>query len=681
MSNELEIAVKRDLKSLWRRLGKADKTFAVLLVLYLVLLFAAPDTAFTLLLQFVVFLFCIWIAVRLARFGLRKAIWRLRNRLLVTYVLIAVVPILLILTLAVLGTYMLAGQVAVYLARSELERRVVAMQAITDILKRTDRAHRTDIMRQTGEIYRARYPDLVLQVADHGSTQRWPEGSDLQLPDKIAGDVNGIAARETHYFAWSQASSDDTRIIAAAPLTRRYLSGMVPGLGDIYFLQVSGQVPQKQNKGGIQISTQKSKGSGLTVGEQKFESFPAGHDAPGTPLPPPANRFDFEVAWPSIVQVMNWDEPNSMKGALLLVRTRFSAVLQLILSQKMDEFQGAVPYIFMGVAIAFLVVELVSLIIGVSLTRTITGAVHSLYQGTTRVMEGDFSHRIRVTGRDQLADLSRSFNTMTENLERLLAVAKEKERLQAEIAIAREVQDQLYPKAAPELKTVRVSGLCQPARMVSGDYYDYQKLPGERLAVAIGDVSGKGISAALLMASIQSAMRMELRASLEFAALTQSQNGSRFSTARMVSELNQQLHATSSPEKFATFFFGLHNDETGILSYTNAGHLPPILIRNGGHSLLDVNGTVVGAFPFSKYEESKIELKSGDLLVCYTDGITEPENEYGEMFGEERLIELVTKNADRDDKEIIDSVMEAVRQWTGSPELSDDMTVLLVRKQ
>jgi phosphoserine phosphatase RsbU/P len=96
---------------------------------------------------------------------------------------------------------------------------------------------------------------------------------------------------------------------------------------------------------------------------------------------------------------------------------------------------------------------------------------------------------------------------------------------------------------------------------------------------------------------------------------------------------------------------------------------------------LDVSGLMVGAFPFAKYEESKLELRSGDLLVCYTDGITEPENEYGEMFGEERLIELVSKNADRDEAQIIESVMESVRQWTGVPELSDDMTVLLARKR
>jgi sigma-B regulation protein RsbU (phosphoserine phosphatase) len=360
------------------------------------------------------------------------------------------------------------------------------------------------------------------------------------------------------------------------------------------------------------------------------------------------------------------------------------------LSQSGDELASFVVVIFYGVAVAFLLVAITGLAIGISMSRSITGAVHSLYEGTQRVMKGDFSHRISVSGRDQLADLSKSFNSMTENLEKLLIVAKEKERLQAELALALEVQEQLYPKTAPIFKTIRVTGMCQPARMVSGDYYDYQRLSRNRLAFAIGDVAGKGISAALLMAGIQSAMRMELRASFEMSTGEMGTelgppsarvNGFRLSTARLVSELNQQLHATTSPEKFATFCIALYDDETGMLTYTNAGHLPPILIHNGTATPLDVNGTVVGAFPSSKYDESKVQLQAGDLVVCYTDGITEPENEYGEMFGEERLIELVSKNADRDDHRLIEVVMDAVRQWTGSPELSDDMTVLLARKQ
>ena len=144
--------------------------------------------------------------------------------------------------------------------------------------------------------------------------------------------------------------------------------------------------------------------------------------------------------------------------------------------------------------------------------------------------------------------------------------------------------------------------------------------------------------------------------------------------------MNQQLHATTSPEKYATFFLGLYDEPASTLTYTNAGHLPPLLVRSGKATPLDVNGTVVGAFPFSEYGESQVALQSGDLLVCFTDGITEPENEFGEMFGEERLIEILAQNAHRNDGQIIQTVIDSVRQWTASEELQDDMTLLLARR-
>jgi len=116
------------------------------------------------------------------------------------------------------------------------------------------------------------------------------------------------------------------------------------------------------------------------------------------------------------------------------------------------------------------------------------------------------------------------------------------------------------------------------------------------------------------------------------------------------------------------------------LSYTNAGHPPPVVIRDGTVLRLEPNGMVVGAFAFADYGESRIDLLPGDLLACFTDGITEPENEYGEMFGEERLIDLLVKNSWRKQPEIIDAVYAAVRQWTASPEAQDDMTMLLARR-
>ena len=634
------------IQSVWKRAGKVEKTFAAALVLYLILLAVWPSSGFETIVAFVTFILGAWIALRLLRLGLRKLTWSLRNRLMVAYLFIAVLPILLVLTLVGLGAYILAGQVAVYLVRSELDRRLVSLRSVAQDLSAAPAN-----IRQIGETDQQRFPGLILWVRQNGVAKRWPPNTDVSLPAGLAGNSRGLALRNDRYYAWADSEAGDQQVLVLAPLSARYLSSMMPALGDVYFTRFG-------------------------AGDEGALS-PAGGETPRTALSPPVNQLDIPVRWGSLMQAVDWGRPERTDRAVLVGYVRLSSILATILSQSSDELGGFVLVFFYAVAVAFLIVAVAGLAIGISMSRSITGAVHSLYAGTERVMRGDFSHLIGVSGRDQLAELSGSFNTMTQNLERLLVVAKEKERMEAEIEIARGVQDQLYPKAPPVFESLKVLGMCHPARMVSGDYYDYQLVDG-KLAIAIGDVAGKGISAALLMASIQAAMRMELRASVDMAA--PSMNGLRFSTARMVSELNQQLHATTSPEKYATFFFAIFDQATGLLTYTNAGHLQPVLFREGVATPLDVNGTVVGAFPFSTYEESKLELRSGDLLVCYTDGITEPENEYGEMFGEERLIELVAKNSERDAAQIIECVMERVREWTGVPELSDDMTVLLARK-
>jgi sigma-B regulation protein RsbU (phosphoserine phosphatase) len=669
--------VNFSIQSVWKRAGKVDKAFALFLLLYLISLAAWPGTGFEGITAFVAFCLGAWIALRLLRIGLRKLTWRLRNRLVVAYLFIAVLPILLVLTLVGLGGYMLAGQAAAYVVRSELDRRLLLLSAIAEDLS----APRADLQR-IAKTQRQRFPGLILWTAQNGASQKWPREADVDIPSGMPFNASGVAERDGRYYAWADRVAGDQQVLILMPLTRRFMSGLAPGLGDFYFLQrdFSGEAdaprtPSASSKERVKVTAGSTKLG--ANGDGDFRLLPAGGDAPQVIIPPAVNRFDVDVRWGSLIPAMEWAHPNKTVSALLAVHTRLSAILAAILRPGGDDLQGGVLAIFYGVAVAFLIVAVAGLAIGISMSRSITGAVHSLYEGTERVVRGDFSHLIQVKGRDQIAQLSTSFNSMTQNLERLLAVAKEKERMQAEIEIARGVQDQLYPKAPPVFEGLKVLGMCDPARMVSGDYYDYQLVDG-KLAIAIGDVAGKGISAALLMATIQAALRMGLRASADPAVST---NGMRFSTARMVSELNQQLYATTSPEKYATFFFAIYDQQTGSMTYTNAGHLQPVLFRDGVATPLDVNGTVVGAFPSPKYEESKLELRSGDLLLCYTDGITEPENEYGEMFGEERLIELVAKNSDRDEAQIIQSVMERVREWTGVPELSDDMTVLLARKR
>jgi sigma-B regulation protein RsbU (phosphoserine phosphatase) len=225
------------------------------------------------------------------------------------------------------------------------------------------------------------------------------------------------------------------------------------------------------------------------------------------------------------------------------------------------------------------------------------------------------------------------------------------------------------------MKSLEVLGVCRPAQTVSGDFYDYVELSASRLALAFGDVSGKGISAALVMATLHSIVRTQL------SVLAQNNGDPRVSTAEMVSRVNAQLHTGTSSEKFSTLFFGSYDERDSMLSYSNAGHLPPILIRGGIVHRLNVSGMVVGAFPQAAYESSTLELKSGDLFVAFTDGITEPENPYGEEYGEQRLINLLLRESDHSPQEIIQRTMQEVVEWTGQTALQDDMTMLVARRR
>jgi phosphoserine phosphatase RsbU/P len=648
------------LKSLYRKLGRIEKTFLILVVLALVLAYAVPASFIGLLVTFAVWIVGFLVAIRLARTGVRKLIWRLRNRLIVAYAFIAMVPVALILALALVSIYGLTGQIAIYLINSEMDRRTNILKVSAAGIAEAPPEHRQEAIQRTQAFTLRFFPatEILLRDTRDGSESRYPESASIATPPAGWKEANGIVVKDRRPYSWANAQSGHIAVTIMAPLSQDFLSGLLPGIGQVSFRDFS-----------------ESGGAPRTP--------PAGA-APAARIPPKNNFLDMQVNGVSLVPVASWNSPGKKSDrGLLLVYTRMSAVLGTLFGTSIffgDMAYGQVIWaLFLIIITLFLIVELVSLVIGVSISRTITSAVHELYLGTRRVKEGDFSHRIPVRGNDQLAELGASFNTMTENLERLIVVAKEKERLESELEIAREVQSLLFPKNVQGMKTLMLTGQCNPARVVSGDYYDFMRFDSS-VALAIGDVAGKGISAALLMASIQSTMRMQLTAGSPGVG----GNGcppQPLSTAVMVSRLNRLLYANTSPEKYATFYFALYDENTHLLTYTNAGHLQPILLHKGVPELLEVTGTVVGAFPFSLYEERTIPLASGDVLVAYTDGMIEPENEYGEMFGEQRLTDLLSKNVDRESPEIIARVMEAVMQWSGdAAELSDDMTMLVARR-
>lgn len=642
-------------KTVWGELNRLDKILLAVFLAAAVCVFL-PLGLGSAMAQVLAFLLGAWLSLRVIRRFLRTILWRVRNRLLVAYGFIALVPIALIATLSLVLLYGLVGQTAIFMVQSELERHTALLVTSAQHIAEEAPARRAAAAEHIYPVLLSRVPGLEILI-EAGAIHRVPQDAAIQPPSKEWGDAGGLAFKDGQLFAWAHIVRPEARVTMLAPLTDRFLAGLAPNIGEITFLRVDEDLTR--NRGRMRLRRSVNEGEEL--------------DAPRNRVPPKERRFDIEVRWPTAIPAYLWDSPGRVEFELLSIRTRPSAVLRTLFAQKVDTYNDVIPALLLALTIAIFIAEATSLVIGVSITRTITGTVHDLYEGTERIQEGVFSHRIKIKGQDQLAELGKSFNDMTANIERLLVVAKESERLQAELEIAREVQNQLYPRTVPLMKTLHLNAFCNPARMVSGDYYDYQRLDEDRVTIAIGDVAGKGISAALLMATVQSSLRTQVRHCLD--ARTGADLG--IATSKLVSDLNKHLHANTTPEKYATFCFGVYDDSTHTLTYTNAGHLPPILLRKGETQFLEVNGTVVGAFPFSRYDESRICLEPGDLLLFYTDGITEAENAYGEQFGEERLCQLLCKRNGSTSSEILASIVDDVKEWTGSGELQDDMTLLL----
>jgi sigma-B regulation protein RsbU (phosphoserine phosphatase) len=336
---------------------------------------------------------------------------------------------------------------------------------------------------------------------------------------------------------------------------------------------------------------------------------------------------------------------------------------------SLGELSGSFSILFVAISVVFLLIEIAALITGVVMTRRITKAVSDLYQATQYVKAGDWTHRVRIERRDQLGVLGESFNDMTGSISGLLEESKKRQRLENEISIASEVQNQLFPQKMPSVEGVHLEAICKAARTVSGDYYDFIQLSPTHLAIALADISGKGISAALLMASLQAALRSQLLAA----------GSETMSTAELVGRLNMHMVRNTADDRFATFFIAVYDSATRTLRYTNAGHLPGFLIANGASTHLDKGGMVLGVVEDYVYEEGTVSVPPNALLVEYSDGLVEPENVYGEEFGIRRLKEAALRVQNAAPVVVGQSLMMAAEEWAGTPEQADDMTVVVAR--
>ena len=658
--------IRATLKEVWHNLSWLDllSTFVVSAGLTLQLLsFNAGPSNF---LKYLAVLAAVYLVVRFIGWWRSRLLWSLRNRLIVAYLLIAFVPILLIVTLVFLAARILYSQLGAYLLHEDIQERV---EVIADLSEHIAVGHQTlppGITREESErilaaqshtVHDRDLPGLSISFSSDTSLLRKITSPDkdsfaglLQLGDELSlTSLRIIPDRQ-----------GERVVILRVPVTSKsdFLTTIAPDLGAIQLNLM------EHYTGGAEQSVI------YTSGKEQYRV--AGRIvARNRGLQPAAFWMDTPVNVVSSfdsIYVGKDGKVDLLRPVLAVFNARPSKLNGRIFA-SFGELRLFYLIGFILAGIAFLLIEVAALVTGIVLTRRITKAIADLYGGTQYVQSGDFSHRVPIEHRDQLGELGQSFNEMTGSISGLIEEQNKRQRLENEISIAREVQNQLFPSTLPSVPGVEIEAICKAARSVSGDYYDFIQLSPTHVAIAIADISGKGISAALLMASLQAALRSQM--------LTDGTES--LSTAELVARLNKHLVRNTGDDRFATFFIAVYDSATRTLRYTNAGHLPSFLVCHGKSERLDKGGMVLGVVEDYGYEEGSIVVGSDALLIGYSDGLVEPENVYGEEFGIRRLEETSVRLQGAAPLMVAESLMAAAEEWAGTPEQADDMTVIVAR--
>ena len=314
-----------------------------------------------------------------------------------------------------------------------------------------------------------------------------------------------------------------------------------------------------------------------------------------------------------------------------------------------------------GLGLLFVAVALIGI---VPLSSRLTRNFSTLSEGVSRIAKGDYSARVPVRSKDEAGQLAVAFNQMAADVERHQRTAVEQERIRRELELGRRIQNDMLPQGPLTLGLTQVQGLSVPAREVGGDFFNYFVLDNGQIALLMGDVSGKGVGAALLMANIQASLRIRLGLSQPL--------------AEVADALDRDIDKNAPRPVYSTLFMALLDPKTRELRYVNAGHNPQyVLRRGGGLERMPATGLPVGLYAGRGYTERTVQLQADDLLFLYTDGCVEEENEDAEMFGTERLETLLLESVKA--KNPLQHVEETLKAFRGRTEPLDDATLMTVR--
>jgi phosphoserine phosphatase RsbU/P len=645
---------------LLRRTSPLDRIAFALLFLYLaakVAQFLGARFPYSAFLGFLFFAALIYFVVRLVPWVRTRVLWSLRNRLIVAYLFMAVVPVVLLVSMIGVSTYLFYLQLGAHLLNDAVQQRANVIdtdaETIAAAIEREADILSNPIIAGLIADEQSSWPGLRVWVNRGGPLLDTGDGKRYAGLIAYQGRLSFVSAQRRGSPAGSYT------VLVVGQVTPDVLDQFPGELGPIQMVLMRPEQPGAARSGfSFRINDT------LYVPYQQIASSRRA-------LRASQSWLDFHVSGNSTLDVFDIvEQGHETPREPVLVSFLLSPVM---VNEELFRSVGALgPYLITLLLLAgmvFLVLEVGALATGAILTRTITRSVGDLYDATLHVRRGDFSHRVRVANRDQLGALGESFNEMTSSISELIEAQRERHRLENEVEIARGVQQQLFPQSIPQLPGLELAAICRPARSVSGDYYDFIPLGPNRVGIVLADISGKGIFAALLMASLQASLRST--AALEDCAGT--------GTADIVSLLNKHLFRNTSDDRYATLFYAIYDSAAKTLTYTNAGHLAPIFLNDGSIQTLEVGGTVVGLFEEAQYTECTLPVRPGTLLVAFTDGLTEPESVYGEEFGIKRLNAEVLRQRDANAVRIAENLLAAAEQWAGTAEQADDMTVVVAR--
>lgn len=663
------------IRGFWQRLNAADVVACAVAAVYLLLAFSGPHFGPQIrvptlwLSRILLVLGLVYLVIRLL--GVRTHwLWSVRNQLISVYFFVSILPILLQAVMTALALYLLYWHFGAYLVYADLERRIDQVATTADTLttayalEAASTGARAPVGTPSEPPPHTAIFLAAVQESLPGLKITVGAGGELlaRAPDRrhfrFAGLVADHDVVELRAVIERRINGQQLIVSAEVPVTPEFLATLEPQFGPIELIATrpTGHAGQP----GVNFPSR-----GLVLAPVRNVQ------SAGQVLGPRKHWFDYSVTGFSRLDAVNLaDASNTAADVPVILRyTARASQLNSRLVALVGEWSGIAVTALLVVGAMFVLIELAALAGSISLTRSITRAVNDLYRGTRYVESGDFGHRIEIRRRDQLGALGESFNSMTASVSTLISEQRQRQRLEHELAIAREVQAQLFPKEKPSVQGVEIDAVCRPARVVSGDYYDFLPLGPGRLGIALADISGKGISAALIMASLQAALRSQ--------AMFDGRGPG--NTGQIVGRLNHHLFSSTAPDRFATFFYGVYDAQTHRLEYTNAGHPAPLCISGKQVRRLSAGGTVLGLFDDRQYESQTVEIAPGSLLIAYSDGLTEAEKPDGEEFGEQRVLDAALRMGEAPASAVLKNLLEVVNQWTGPAEQSDDITVIVAR--